>query len=278
MLLKFCAFHFYICAYIKNSTTYTLLILSNCVFSIFVNINILKKHLKMRKLILLVVVVLFTINTSNAQFGKLKNKIKAKTSKPVKGSANDPTRVKPGTQAPLSELWKPEVELITDASKITPEYLKKISKIADWVAADRLSNLERRHIYNLIKRLAVIANYARGKSGKRSPTGSKCDFVIMDTEVIRYEAINRGTQPSVDGNEYHVLGFKTNYSVDDETYNTPFHKLLREEIFPAAVAMRDYALNKWGTSFKYIQIHEEYGGNMPICADKDGNAIKCKFL
>ncbi|MGB0879003.1 MAG: hypothetical protein ACPGTO_00365 [Polaribacter sp.] len=232
----------------------------------------------MKKTILLVAIAIFTFGNANAQFGKLKKKLKSKTSKPVKGSANDPSRKAAFAQKPVSDLWQPEVELITDPSKITPEYLKKMSKIADWVASDKLSNLERRHIYNLIKRLGVIANYARGKSGARAPIGARCDFVIMDTEVIRYEAINRGTQPSVDGNEYHVLGFETNYSVDDETYKTPFHKVLREEIFPAAVAMRDYALNKWGTSFKYIQIHEEYGGNMPICTDKGGKAIKCKFL
>ena len=229
----------------------------------------------MKKILLLLALASLSFGTANAQFGKLKDKIKKpKSTRIVKGSANDPSRIK--KQAPLDEIWKPEVELITDVSKITDAYLKKVEKMGDWVDRGRLSNLEVRHIVNNIKRVAVLARYARGKGNY--PRGSRCDFAIKDSEIIRFEAINRGKQPSVDGNEYHVLGFTSQYSVDDETYNTPLHKLLREEIFPAAIALRDYTLKKMDTSFKYVKIHEEYGGNMPMCADKDGNAVRCASL
>jgi|GEM_PF-3068472 len=233
---------------------------------------------------LLILVALLLSVPASAQFSKLKNKV-TKTKDKVtntndskstadRNKANADLR----NQAPLDEIWHPEVEPITDPTKITDEYLKKVTNIADWMDTGRMSNLEVRHIKNLFKRIGIMAKYASGRVGGSSPLGSKCDFIIKDCEVIRYEAINLGEQPSVDGNEYHVLGFKSAYYCADEVYNTPFHKELREKWFPAAEAIRDYALNKWGTSFQYIKIHEEYGGNIPMCSDKNGKPVRCRDL
>lgn len=234
--------------------------------------------MKKTTIILLSILTIVIANPANAQIGNLKNKAKeykkGNLGKESSAQTNAKNKAVVNRKA-KAEWFTPSVEPITDPKKITPEYVKKVTKIySEWLDGTHLGNDERRHIANVIKRMGIIAQ----KAIDTRPFGgiaNNASFICKDVEVIRYESINQGKQPSVDGNEYHVEGFKVNYYCPNDIYNTPLHEKMREW-FPVMEAIRDWYLANNGWEWAYVKVDEEYGGNMLMCKDKDGKIDRVK--
>ena len=215
------------------------------VYRCTMNTNRITRTLSKLSLILCFVSLNIISLNSNAQLG---GKIKSKTSsvkKAYPSSKTSDNQANKGIheQPPLEEIWQPQAELITDPAKITPEYCESLIDIKLWIHKDRLTNDERRHIWNLFQRIGNIAKKAYTQKMGTFSQGDRLEFQIKDMEVIRYEAINRGERPSVDGTYHHMEGFLTNWYCPKEVYNTPFHAELRKW-FEVAKAIVEYDLKR----------------------------------